>query len=117
MKAGKDQSQTVAQGLMDYLSDNKEVELLGAVTAELEKELGKTKNATEVVITSPFSLTLSAQKTIVNSIRPFIKTDLPVIKQIDKSLLGGFTVKVGDWFLDASLLRQLNALKSELISN
>ena len=38
--------------------------------------------------------------------------NVTVVNKIDKNLLGGFTIRMGDWFLDASLFNDLQKIKA-----
>lgn len=106
----------VVAGLLDYLKETGETKILPEVARELEKLLKESKTAEAITIYSYTYLESYQLEKLTNIIRKLINSDLPVFNSIDKSLLGGFTIKVGDWFLDASLAGQLNYLNKALLS-
>ncbi|MBI4067182.1 F0F1 ATP synthase subunit delta [Candidatus Gottesmanbacteria bacterium] len=106
----------IVQVLKDYLKDKREENLLPEVINLLENQINKSRKADRIVVQSivPLGNThLTKIKKVVNSA---LGLDLPVTNQIEKSLLGGLTVRVGDWFLDASLRRDLDNLKIVLLT-
>lgn len=106
----------VVAGLLDYLEETGQRQLLPEVTAELEKLLEEAKEAQAMTITSAVPLSLSQSEALAEILGRVVGANLPIIKKVDKNLLGGFTIKVGDWFLDASLLHQLAYLKKFMLS-
>lgn len=46
---------------------------------------------------------------------PFLSLNLPVDQKVNKRILGGFKVRIGDWFLDASLASDLLNIKKHLL--
>lgn len=42
--------------------------------------------------------------------------ELTLTNNVDKKLLGGFFIKIEDWFFDGTLLNQLKKLKQNLLS-
>ena len=116
MKKKTKTSNIVVSGLLDYLSETGQTGLLPQVTAELQDLVKKPSEAKEIVITSFLPLTPQQQDTFGTTVQKLINMNLPLVTKIDKKLLGGFTISVGDWFLDASLARELRNLKQVLLS-
>lgn len=71
---------------------------------------------TSAIITSCTPLSSIQMENLKKSLEKIHKTNLSLENKIDKKLLGGFTVRVADWFFDASLLTQLANLKQEIVS-
>lgn len=109
-------SNLVVQGLLDYLKETGQVALITDVTQILENELIKTKKADKIEVISTVPMSQSQLRTLKTLINKLFKQSLPVENKIDKVLLGGFTIRVGDWFLDATLKRELQNLKTILQS-
>lgn len=114
-KKSKKQNQVVA-GLLDYLNETGETRLLPEVTKELENFLEESKKIQSITVTSAVPLTLLQKESLRTILGKLLKVDLPIINNINKNLLGGFTIRVGDWFLDASLSQQLIYLRQMLLS-
>lgn len=116
MKKDSDSSHLVVEGLLDYLKETKQTEILNDVTEELETLQKKSSSAKEIIVTSAVSLDVSQTKRIQDAVNGYLKTNLPLKNKINSSVLGGFVVKVGDWYLDASLQKELNTIKTMLLT-
>ncbi|MBI2616977.1 ATP synthase F1 subunit delta [Candidatus Gottesmanbacteria bacterium] len=116
MKSITKKSKQVVAAVVDYLKDSGQEKLLGEVTKNFKKEEQKAKGADRAIITSPIKLTSDQ----IASVNKFIKTTLnvsvPLEVHVDKNLIGGFTLRVGDWYLDASIASELQLLKRQLLS-
>lgn len=105
----------VVSGLLDYLEETGQRQLLPEVTQELERLL--TEEKTQVItVTSAVPLAPSQYQELKAILPKIFKLDLPVMQKIDRNLLGGFTIKVADWFLDASLVQELAYLKKFMLT-
>jgi F-type H+-transporting ATPase subunit delta len=109
-------SNNVMQGLLDYLSQTDQSKFLPEVTEQLNNLVFEKGQAKEVVVTSTKPFSQEQKEKIKNILSKFFNCDLPLINNISKNILGGFTIEVGDWFLDASLTHQLEMLKNKLLS-
>ena len=107
---------SIVVGLMEYLSESGSQELLGDLAESLFNLTDESKNAKEVVVASATTLSAKQIEQLQIICSKLFKINLPIRNIVDKNLLGGFTIKIADWFLDASLSRQLNDLKNKLIS-
>lgn len=116
MKKAPKESNLVVQGLLGFLSETGKTSLLNSVADLLTEAATKTKNADEIMVTSQVALGRTDLQELKKMISNFLKRDLPIKSKLDKSLIGGFTVRVGDFFLDASLRSELNNLKQVILS-
>jgi len=109
-------SSILVSGFIDYLKNTRQENLLPDVTKILE-DITKGKSKTEkVIVTSAVALSGPQKEQITNLVNKLFHKKIPLENKLNGELLGGFTVKVGDWFLDASLKRDLNSLKKTLLS-
>ncbi len=106
----------VVAGLLDYLSETGETKILPEVAQELENLLKESQRAEVITVSSYMPLSDEQMQKLKEIIKKLIKIDLPIVNRTDENLLGGFTIKVGDWFLDASISAQMNYLKKALVS-
>jgi len=67
---------------------------------------------TQIVIVTPFSLTLSQKESILERFPEY--KDREVINEIDKNLLGGFIIKAGSSVIDASIKGRITSLVNKL---
>ena len=70
----------------------------------------------EAVVTSCVPLSSVQLENLRQILSKIHKKDLSVVNKVDKNLLAGFTVKIADWFFDASWTNQLEDLKQKLIA-
>lgn len=116
MKKISKKSKQVLKGLLDYLKDTGEEKLLPEVTQTLGEVVVKSKKAEEIVVTSVVPLTDEEKENLQDILSKNLQGNLPIVNKIDKTLLAGFTIRVKDWFFDASLARQLESLKRSIMS-
>ena len=116
MKKVSRKSEAVLQGLLDYFSETRSEELLPEVTKSLEEIVTKSKETREIVVASVILFDFTQIEKLKMILKKLLNVNLPIVNKIDKKLIGGFTVRIGDWFLDASLIHQLQIIKRSLLS-
>lgn len=116
MKKTSHTSRNVTRGVLDYLSEIGEQKILPEVTRSLEEVLHKAKKTDEIKVTSAVAMTSKQLKLLKSTLSRALGVNLPVKNKVEKSLVGGFTVRVADWFLDASITHELEMLKRSLLS-
>lgn len=109
-------SQVVAAGLLDYLKESGQEDLLSAVTQDLQDTVGNEKTIEEIVVESPIPMQSEQLRMLQNILKDKFNIEFPIVNKINKDLIGGFTIQAGDWFLDASLLHELKQIKHILLS-
>lgn len=115
MKKTTSKTKNVVAGLVDYLSEKGEVKLLPEVAQRLDRIIHRLNKSDEIEVTSAVSFKPDQLEFLKNRLTHILKIDLPIKNHVDKKLLGGFTVRVSDWLLDASLSHELEILKRKLI--
>lgn len=115
-KAISKESSSVVQGILGFLSDTGKSNLLSSVAEVLDEVVDKTKNADEITVTSAVPLSRDQVKQLRAIVSRFLKRDLPATNKIDKRLIAGFSIRVGDFFLDASLANELTNMKQLILS-
>jgi F-type H+-transporting ATPase subunit delta len=75
------------------------------------------KNIITAVITSANGLDPVAKEKLLAMIQASATGQIELVEKVDKSLIGGFKVKVGDKQVDASVLRKLNELRKTFAEN
>lgn len=110
------ESTSVVAGLLGFLSDRGKSNLLSSVAERLDEVVDKTERAEKIIITSAVPLSQEQLKSLRNIVCRFLKREIPTINKTDKQLLGGFSIRVGDFFLDATLASELTSIKHLLIS-
>lgn len=108
-------SKRVVEAVVDYLHDSGQEELIPDVLRDLEKAEQKATGANRAHIASVVKLTTPQLETVKKFVHNHLRLKIPVVSSVDKNLIGGFTLQVGDWFLDASIVHELNILKKSLL--
>lgn len=108
--------QEITEGLLDFLSETGQKNLLPEVYEELSEKVDKKGKKKEVIVSSAVKLSDKELKKIKEVVKKKFKEDYPVKEIINKALLAGFTVKMGDWYVDASVRQDLKNLKNTLQS-
>lgn len=116
MKKLSTKSKAVLEGILDFIKETGEQNLLGEITNSLEKELAKTRGTDEIIVTSTVLLSPPQLKKIKNTLQKNLKVNLPVVNKIDKTLIAGFTIRVNDWYLDSSVRQALESVKRNLLA-
>ncbi len=76
-----------------------------------DEKLGVVK----VLITSAFSLDENQKEEIKKKLTEYLQKDVRMQYKVNPSLIGGFTVRVGDTVLDASVVHQLELLRNKFL--
>lgn len=69
----------------------------------------------EAVVTSAFPLTKSQVDALKAKLAEITGSKIIMKQKVDASLIGGFTVRMGDRLIDGSVARQLAALRSQMM--
>lgn len=107
----------VIGGVIDFIQDTTHDSLLPEVASQLSSLIdqeGKVKIAT---ITTASSLTEEQKEQIRKKIEEAVGFEISLREIIDKNLLGGFKIKLGDWIYDASIKGALEKLKNDLYAS
>lgn len=73
-------------------------------------------NIVNVTVISALELIDTQKNHLVKQLSDFTKKKVKVTYKVDKKILGGFTAKIGDTVLDASVLHQLDLLRKRLLN-
>ncbi len=96
------------------LGESKRISLIPHISKEYKKLLSGTKGSSEVFITSAFELSEEQLEKITGSLKGRYGDSLTVEQVIDKSLIGGFSIKCGDEVTDYSVKGKLEKLRNQI---
>lgn len=116
MKKTQTDAEKVVSGIVDFLSEEGKDGLLPFVSENLDTMVSLRNSANRITITSVVPLSATQKQTLISVLKSKMKKELPLVEKIDTSLLGGFTVRVGDLFMDASLAHDMKKAKELLLS-
>lgn len=115
MQKSDQKSNLVVSGFLEYLTDTGMGDMVGQVREELDREVDKSKKADKIIVKSAVSLTSVQKKKLRDFVKNKIGANLPLINTLDKTILGGITINIGDWYIDASLRQGLTTLTQTLL--
>ncbi len=72
-------------------------------------------NIVKVLITSAFELNEKQKSEIKSKLTGYLQKDVRMQYKVNPTLIGGFTVRVGDTVLDASVVHQLELLRNKFL--
>ena len=102
---------------MMLMADKKREGYLDDIANAFVSQYKLHKNIVTAVITSASPLAPEAKQKILTLIQQSVSGKVELEEKMDKGLIGGFKIKVGDNQVDASVLRKLNDLKKDFAKN
>ncbi len=110
-------SDTMTQGLVAILIENRRVGLLNEVAEKyiILNEALKGKDLAYVTTAVPLSTDL--EKQILKKVTALTGKKVTIENKIDESIVGGFILRVGDLQYDASISNKLSNLKREFTNS
>jgi F-type H+-transporting ATPase subunit delta len=106
----------IVKGFLGYLTESNQHVLLPQVARELHNMVDADEKTQKGVVTSPQTLEADQMAKIGQTVKKFFGREIALTQKIDKGLLGGFTIRVGDWFVDASLAHDIAEIKQLVLS-
>ena len=110
-------SSDVTQKLLNLLTSNSRLFLLKEVAKSYIKLFSEQQGELNATVISAIPLTQNLEKEIHNKLEDFSGKKIYILNKIDKSLLGGFILKIGDMEFNSSLAYKLKTFKAKLTSN
>ena len=88
---------------------------LEGIAKEFIRILKEYKGIQTAIVTSAVGLDDKLRSEVYNIIKTSLNSEIELIEKVDKDLIGGFILRVGDKQYDASIARDLRLMKQELI--
>ncbi len=96
--------------------EHKRESILQVICEEFINQYNVLKNIARVTVTTTQPLTQENKEEIIKKIKSdYQLSEVQLEEKIDKSLIGGMVLRMGDKQLDASIRRQLSDIKQELV--
>ncbi len=113
---GKVHALTMA--IIDILTKKNREPLLPAIAAEFENAYNQYKGIQKATVTTTIAIDDKLKKEIEAMVKKLSdKKEVPLVTKVDKDLIGGFILNVGDRQIDASVKNRLKALKVKFSDN
>lgn len=107
----------VTINLMETVVNNKRESQLAEIAHSYLNQLNDLQNVVEAEITTAVPLTQELQMKAMEVIKSMSDKQIKLVEKIDKSIIGGIIVKIGDKQVDQSVRRRLQNFQKELTKN
>ena len=107
----------VTKKLLSLLISNNRLFLLKEVAKSYINLFNEQQGELNATVISAIPLTQNLEKQIHGKLEDFSGKKISLLNKIDKSLLGGFILKIGDMEFNSSLAYKLKIFKAKLTSN
>lgn len=104
------------QNFIELLVDNDRLLLLPEIAAQFEELKNRHEGSASAEITSAFELSDAQIQELLTGLEKKFGCKLKPVVTVDKSLIGGIRVTVGDQVLDTSVQAQLARLRDTLVA-
>lgn len=104
----------VSKKFIRLITTNGREYMLSVIAESYLKLLKRQQGITEVTLTSAIQLDEATKATILAKVKGLVTAKVDVTEKIDKDLIGGFTIQIGDQMVDASVANQLSTIKQRL---
>jgi F-type H+-transporting ATPase subunit delta len=94
----------------------RESHLVG-IAKEFVAQYKKSKGIETAVVTTAAGLDDRLRAEVLRTVRESMKSEVELVEKVDKDLIGGFVLRVGDKLYDASVASELRKLAREFSSN
>lgn len=103
-----------ALNLLRILTVKHRMHLLPAIIEELERLIRESRGVAEAMVTVARPIDGSEQQEIAHRLSAMLGRQVEVHTRIEKNIIGGIVVRVGDQLIDASVAGRLDRLRQEL---
>lgn len=104
----------VTKGLIQTLTSNKRISLLGGVAASYVDLYNASKGVQVATVTTAVAITPVIEAKVLSKVKEMTGSENVTIENtVDESIIGGFILRVGDLQYNASIANQLGSLKRE----
>jgi len=102
--------------LVGLLVERRRVSLLPAIAREYGRLLDRERGVVPAVVTSAVPLSAEEAAAVQARVEAMTGSTVSLRSEVDPSLVGGLTLRVGDRLLDASIRGRLERLRSQLLA-
>lgn len=103
----------VIEGVIDFLKSSHEG-LIPKVVDKLREEVRRDSKLKLATVTTTTGFSESQKELISRKLEELTGREITIREIVDKKLLGGFKIRLGDWLYDSSIKGQLESLKEQI---
>lgn len=101
----------ITSGFFRVLSTKRREMYIGDIAKAFIAQYKQHKGITTAVVTSAAGIDSNARAAILDLVKKQSKGEVELVEKTDRSLIGGFILRIGDKQVDASISRKLNELR------
>ncbi len=107
----------LGKGLISLLVDKKRISLLNEVAVQYIRLHEEYKGERVAYVTTAVPMTSSLESKLLKQVEKITGEKVTLENQVDKDILGGFVLRVGDLQYNASIANKLDKLKREFTNS
>jgi F-type H+-transporting ATPase subunit delta len=101
---------------LDHIVQNARENILSGIAESFIKQYNEIKNIASVSVTTSQAMKSDLKESLLASLKTkYSFSQIELEEKVDADLIGGMVLRIGDKQLDASIRRQLNDIKQELV--
>ena len=108
---------SISKTFIEIIIRKKREFYLADIAQEFINQYKQHKKILTAVITSANGLDDTLRKKVLEIVKNSVKSEVELVEKVNKDLIGGFVLKVGDNQIDASILRQIKNLRRSFSEN
>jgi len=104
----------VTKSLIDILTANKRIDLLGGVASSYVDLYNQAQGVKVAEVTTAVPLSSELETKVLAKVKEMTGSEsVSLVNKIDETIIGGFILRVGDLQYNASIANQLDSIKRE----
>jgi F-type H+-transporting ATPase subunit delta len=108
-----DAANGITKGLFRLLKENKRFEILGAIAKEYNRQFEEMSGVEVATVTTAIALDKDMESRVMSKVLEFTNKKVVIENVVDRAIIGGFILRIGDQQYNASVANRLQALKRE----
>lgn len=96
---------------VNLLASKRREAYLDVIAEQFTILYNKYRGVQTAIVTTAVGLDDELRKKVYNVVKSSVNSEIELIEKIDKNLIGGFVIRLGDTQLDSSVVRSLNNYK------
>ncbi len=116
-KVFKGKVHNLTLSIFDIITRKNREFILPMLASEFTHQFNVRKGISEATVTTNFALSPELRKEFTKLLKEITKQEIQLTEKIDKDMLGGYIVKVGDLQIDDSVDSRLKELRTQLTSS
>jgi len=107
----------MTMSFLDILTNKRREMYIDDVAVSFVEQYKTSKKILTAVITSAAGIDDATRKKVMELVKQTAQGEVELIEKVDKKLIGGFVLRIGDRQVDASISRKLNDLRKNFSEN